>query len=84
MATIFPDSALLAVAPLEKGPYAVKKEADLATPMRDGTVLLADVYRPQQAGSYPVLLMRLPYDKTGHRPPSTRSRRTTPRTVTSS
>jgi uncharacterized protein len=32
--------------------------------MRDGTVLRADVYRPQKAGSYPVLLQRTPYDKT--------------------
>ena len=31
--------------------------------MRDGTVLLADVYRPREPGTYPVLLMRLPYDK---------------------
>ena len=25
---------------------------------------MADVYRPKEAGSYPVILMRLPYDKT--------------------
>lgn len=31
--------------------------------MRDGTVLLADIYRPSQSGSYPVVLMRLPYNK---------------------
>ncbi|MGF7206726.1 putative acyl esterase [Skermanella aerolata] len=29
--------------------------------MRDGTTLLADFYRPQEAGSYPVILMRMPY-----------------------
>ena len=32
--------------------------------MRDGTVLHADVYRPKD-GSYPVILMRLPYNKDG-------------------
>lgn len=32
--------------------------------MRDGTVLRADVYRPDRAGSWPALLLRLPYDKT--------------------
>ena len=32
--------------------------------MRDGTVLSADVYRPQGEESYPVLLQRTPYDKT--------------------
>ncbi|MDZ5784186.1 CocE/NonD family hydrolase [Marinococcus luteus] len=32
--------------------------------MRDGTVLRADVYRPDGSGSWPALLLRLPYDKT--------------------
>jgi len=50
-------------AALDQGPCSVKKEADVATKMRDGTVLMADVYRPQEPGSYPVLLMRLPYNK---------------------
>ena len=31
--------------------------------MRDSTVLLSDIYRPSQDGSYPVILMRLPYNK---------------------
>src|SRR5215203_394280 len=42
---------------------SVRKEANVSATMRDGTVLLADVYRPVEAGSYPVLLMRLPYNK---------------------
>jgi putative CocE/NonD family hydrolase len=42
---------------------AVQKEINVAATMRDGTVLYADVYRPVESGSYPVLLMRLPYDK---------------------
>jgi predicted acyl esterase len=50
-------------AALDKGPCSVKKETDVAAKMRDGTVLMADVYRPQESGSYPVLLMRLPYNK---------------------
>ena len=32
--------------------------------MRDGVTLYADVYRPEGAGPFPVILMRLPYDKT--------------------
>jgi len=32
--------------------------------MRDGTVLLADVYRPCDGGPCPVLLLRHPYDRT--------------------
>lgn len=31
--------------------------------LRDGTILRADVYRPHEAGRYPVLLCRTPYDK---------------------
>jgi uncharacterized protein len=41
----------------------VHKELNVPAKMRDGTVLLSDVYRPAQDGSYPVLLMRLPYNK---------------------
>ena len=33
--------------------------------MRDGVTLYADVYRPLGDGPFPVILMRLPYDKTG-------------------
>jgi putative CocE/NonD family hydrolase len=43
--------------------YAVTFERNVAVPMRDGTVLYADVYRPAAPGKYPVLLQRTPYDK---------------------
>jgi hypothetical protein len=33
--------------------------------MRDGTVLRADIYRPQASGRFPVLLQRTPYNKAG-------------------
>ena len=33
--------------------------------MRDGTVLRADIYRPKEAGRFPVLLQRTPYNKAG-------------------
>ncbi len=36
---------------------------NVAAEMRDGTVLMADVYRPAEVGEYPVLLTRLPYGK---------------------
>lgn len=41
-------------------------ERDVEAVMRDGTVLRADVYRPQagDSGERPVLLNRTPYDKT--------------------
>jgi len=38
-------------------------ELDVPVPMRDGTVLRADIYRPAAEGIYPVLLSRSPYDK---------------------
>ena len=46
--------------------------ADLPTPivergvpvkMRDGTILHADIYRPNAPGKFPILLTRTPYDK---------------------
>ena len=36
---------------------------DLAVPMRDGTVLRADLYRPEGDGPFPVVLARTPYNK---------------------
>jgi len=36
---------------------------DVAVPMRDGTVLRADVYLPKAGGPFPVLLYRTPYNK---------------------
>ena len=47
-----------------KGPCTVSKQVDVPAKMRDGVTLLADVYRPTETGAYPVLLMRLPYNKT--------------------
>ncbi|WP_079474845.1 CocE/NonD family hydrolase [Marinococcus halophilus] len=38
-------------------------EEQVESRMRDGTVLRTDVYRPDKTGSWPALLLRLPYDK---------------------
>ena len=43
----------------------VKVEKNVAVPMRDGTILRADVYRPTTGGPYPVLVSRSPYGKPG-------------------
>ena len=43
--------------------YAVAYERDTVVVMRDGTKLYADVFRPDAAGKFPVLLQRTPYDK---------------------
>lgn len=45
------------------GPCQAEKQLNVAAKMRDGVTLYADVYRPKLAGSYPVILMRLPYNK---------------------
>lgn len=41
----------------------IEIEFDVPVPMRDGTVLRADVYRPAGEGAFPVLVTRHPYDK---------------------
>lgn len=38
-------------------------EKNVACALRDGNVLKADVYRPAEDGTFPVLLTRLPYNK---------------------
>jgi putative CocE/NonD family hydrolase len=43
--------------------YKVIVEKDLAMETRDGITLRADVYRPDAAGKFPVLVVRTPYDK---------------------
>jgi putative CocE/NonD family hydrolase len=43
----------------------VTVERNVAVPMRDGTILRADVYRPNSGGPYPVLVSRSPYGKPG-------------------
>lgn len=47
------------------GEPGVTVERDVPLEMRDGVTLRADVYRPVGEGPWPVILMRLPYDKTG-------------------
>lgn len=39
-------------------------ERNVPVPMSDGTVLMSDVYRPDDVERHPVLLQRTPYDKT--------------------
>jgi putative CocE/NonD family hydrolase len=38
-------------------------ERNVPVPMRDGTILRADVHRPDRGGPYPVLVRRTPYNK---------------------
>ncbi len=43
--------------------YAVVFESNVPMKARDGTLLVADIFRPKADGKFPVLLERTPYDK---------------------
>ena len=45
------------------GVHAVVVEKNIEAVMRDGVVLRADIYRPDEAGRFPALLKRTPYSK---------------------
>jgi putative CocE/NonD family hydrolase len=69
-ASLVAPSAIVAASP-ESSPRAgsqpvheVKIEFDRRIPMRDGVTLSADVYRPDAAGRFAVILTRTPYLKT--------------------
>ncbi|HEY1376286.1 MAG TPA: CocE/NonD family hydrolase [Gemmataceae bacterium] len=46
----------------------IRAELDVPVPMRDGTVLRADVFRPDDNEPHPVLVLRTPYGKQGFKP----------------
>jgi len=41
----------------------VRLQTNVPFEMRDGTLLRADVYKPEHAGKYPVIVVRTPYNK---------------------
>ena len=49
------------MAKLDLPATAVLAEHNAALPMRDGTLLRADLYRPARGGPFPALLIRTPY-----------------------
>jgi uncharacterized protein len=53
---------------LSQPQHRIVVERDVPAKMRDGTTLRADVHRPDAAGRFPVILMRVPYDKTAATP----------------
>ena len=52
-------------AALSKPQYETIHEKNCEVPMRDGTILRANVTRPVPEGRYPVLIERTPYNKEG-------------------
>ena len=51
--------------PVSEPTFEVTVEENLMIPMRDGTRLAADIYKPVGAGPSPIILQRTPYDKLG-------------------
>ena len=58
-----PCGATIAAAPR----FEVEVLADVKIPMRDGTLLSANVFRPKAEGRFPTILARTPYGKGGTR-----------------
>jgi hypothetical protein len=48
---------------LSQAIHAMAHDDDVAVPMRDGVILLADVHRPTEPGQYPVLIAASPYPR---------------------
>lgn len=48
---------------LSQPTHAMAHDDDVAVPMRDGVILLADVHRPAEPGRYPVLVAASPYPR---------------------
>jgi putative CocE/NonD family hydrolase len=47
---------------ISEAEYEVTIEREVPVPMRDGTILRADVYRPAPSGRFPVVLERVAYE----------------------
>ncbi len=54
--------ALVTIVPPSWG--QVRRQFDVRMPMRDGVMLSADLWLPEESGPHPVILMRTPYHKT--------------------
>jgi uncharacterized protein len=67
IAAVASATVAMLLAPLARATdsYAVTYSRDVAVRMRDGVALRADIYRPDAAGKFPVILERTPYDKNG-------------------
>ena len=50
---------------IPQGVYQVVIQNGVTAKMRDGVQLVADIYRPQTDGKFPVLLQRTPYNRKG-------------------
>ena len=55
--------SLISATAAGQGEFPVKEENGVRAEMRDGVSLVADIFRPEQDGTFPVLLQRTPYDR---------------------
>ena len=56
-------AGLVAGAQRLSGQDSLVVDSAVAIPMRDGVVLMADIWRPAAPGPFPVLVYRTPYDR---------------------
>ncbi|MDP6776698.1 MAG: CocE/NonD family hydrolase [Candidatus Latescibacteria bacterium] len=54
----------MTASPLSQPTHEIQVEHGVPVPMRDGTILRADVYRPRDEGRFPVLVERVAYELT--------------------
>ena len=64
LALAFVTTTSVAAAPAETS-YKVVVQHDVRAKMRDGVSLVADIYRPESAEKFPVLVERTPYNRVG-------------------
>ena len=50
---------------LSEPKYKIQVERNVPIRMRDGTILRADIYRPETEGKYPVIVERVAYELVG-------------------
>lgn len=60
-----PQSSAPAAAARDEILFEVVTQDGVRAKMRDGVELVADIYRPRAAGTFPVLVERTPYDRRG-------------------
>jgi uncharacterized protein len=54
----------------DKQKHTTKRMLDVRSPMRDGVALSSDIWLPDSAGRYPLILLRTPYLKVSPPPPA--------------
>ena len=64
---IVPVALCLPLIAADRGSHEVTIQRGAKAEMRDGVTLIADIYRPEGDGKFPVMLQRTPYNRDGGR-----------------